>query len=116
MSEEPTPSDGEERRQAPGESGEPPVPDAESKPGSGEPAQAGEEVGGDRGGAAATEGAAHPGVEESAAVQVPAGHEVDVPDDLREEIEGIIARYPQVRSASIPTLFAIQRRYGWCTP
>jgi len=100
----------DEREQAPGESGEPPVPDAESKPGSGEPAQAGEEVGGDRGGAAATEGAAHPGVEESAA------HEVDVPDALREEIEEIIARYPQVRSASIPTLFAIQRRYGWCTP
>ena len=114
MSDE-TPTE-DEREQAPGESGEPPVPDAESKPGSGEPAQAGEEVGGDRGGAAATEGAAHPGVEESAAVQVPAGHEVDVPDDLREEIEEIIARYPQVRSASIPTLFAIQRRYGWCTP
>ena len=26
------------------------------------------------------------------------------------------SRYPQKRSASIPSLFAIQRRYGWCTP
>ena len=46
MSEEPTPDDAEERRQAPGHSGEPPVPDAESKPGSGEPGRAGEEVAG----------------------------------------------------------------------
>ena len=27
-----------------------------------------------------------------------------------------MSRYPEKRSASIPTLFAIQRRYGWCTP
>ena len=27
-----------------------------------------------------------------------------------------MSRYPQKRSASIPALFAIQRRYGWCTP
>jgi len=59
---------------------------------------------------------AHPGVAEGAPVEVPEGHEVDVPDDLRAEIEAIMARYPQVRSASIPTLWAIQRRYGWCTP
>lgn len=59
---------------------------------------------------------AHPGVAEGAPVEVPEAHEVDVPDDLRAEIEAIMARYPQVRSASIPTLWAIQRRYGWCTP
>lgn len=41
---------------------------------------------------------------------------VEVPADLREEIEGLIARYPQRRSASLPALHAIQRRYGWCTP
>jgi NADH-quinone oxidoreductase subunit E len=39
-----------------------------------------------------------------------------VPDDLRAEIEGYMARYPDFRSAAIPALFAVQRRYGWCTP
>jgi NADH:ubiquinone oxidoreductase subunit E len=107
---------GDEREQARGGSGEPPFPDAESKPGSGEPAQAGAEVAGDREGAGPAESAAHAGVAGSAAVQVPAAHEVDVPEELREEIETIVARYPQVRSASIPALFAVQRRYGWCTP
>ena len=115
MSEE-RPSEAEEREQAPGESGEPPVPDAESKPGSGEPARAGGEVAGDGAGAGGAEAAAHPGVAATDAVQVPEGHEVDVPDDLRAEIEELMSRYPQKRSASIPTLFAIQRRYGWCTP
>jgi NADH:ubiquinone oxidoreductase subunit E len=105
-----------EREQARGGSGEPPVPDEASKPGAGEPAQAGAEVAGGGEGAPGGEGAAHPGVAESAAVQTPAAHEVDVPDDLREEIEAIVARYPEKRSASIPALFAIQRRYGWCTP
>jgi len=116
VSEEPTPDDAEERRQAPGHSGAPPVPDAESKPGSGEPGRAGEEVAGDGAGTGAGEAAAHPGVAATAAVQVPEGHEVDVPDDLRAEIEVLMSRYPEKRSASIPTLFAIQRRYGWCTP
>jgi NADH:ubiquinone oxidoreductase subunit E len=97
----------EEREQARGGSGEPPVPDAASKPGSEEPAQAGAEVAGDREGAGPSEAELH---------QVPAGHEVEVPEELREEIEAIVARYPQVRSASIPALFAVQRRYGWCTP
>ncbi|HZO36769.1 MAG TPA: NAD(P)H-dependent oxidoreductase subunit E [Solirubrobacteraceae bacterium] len=39
-----------------------------------------------------------------------------VPDDLRAEIEAHIAKYPDVRSAAIPALAAVQRRYGWCTP
>ena len=47
---------------------------------------------------------------------VPELHEVDVPADLREEIETAMSRYPQIRSAAIPTLWAVQRRYGWCTP
>jgi NADH:ubiquinone oxidoreductase subunit E len=106
----------DEREQAPGESGEPPVPDEASKPGAGEPAQAGAEVAGDREGAGPAGAEAHAGVADSAAVQVPAAHEVEVPEELREEIEEIVARYPQVRSASIPALFAVQRRYGWCTP
>jgi NADH-quinone oxidoreductase subunit E len=50
------------------------------------------------------------------AEDVPELHEVDVPDDLREEIESAMAKYPQIRSASIPALWAVQRRYGWCIP
>jgi NADH-quinone oxidoreductase subunit E len=50
------------------------------------------------------------------AERVPELHEVDVPNDLKEEIETRMSRYPQRRSAAIPALWAIQRRYGWCTP
>jgi NADH-quinone oxidoreductase subunit E len=53
---------------------------------------------------------------ERSAQEVPELHEVDCPDDLREEIEARMARYPDRRSASIPALWAVQRRYGWCTP
>jgi NADH-quinone oxidoreductase subunit E len=48
--------------------------------------------------------------------QVPELHEVDCPDELREWIEELMGRYPDRRSASIPALWAVQRRYGWCTP
>ena len=47
---------------------------------------------------------------------VPELHEVDIPDELRERIEIAMSRYPQLRSASIPALWAVQRHYGWCTP
>lgn len=50
------------------------------------------------------------------AERVPELHEVDVPTDLKEEIEGAMGRYPERRSAAIPTLWAVQRRYGWCSP
>ncbi len=50
------------------------------------------------------------------AANVPELHDVDVPDDLRTEIETAMAKYPQIRSASIPALWAVQRRYGWCSP
>jgi len=53
---------------------------------------------------------------ERAAAEVPELHEVDCPPELREEIEAAVARYPDPRSASIPALWAVQRRYGWCTP
>jgi NADH-quinone oxidoreductase subunit E len=46
---------------------------------------------------------------------VPDLHEVDCPPELREEIEAAMSRYPEVRSASIPALWAVQRRYGWCS-
>lgn len=48
--------------------------------------------------------------------EIPALHEVDCPDDLREQIEAAMAKYPQKNSAAIPALWAVQRRYGWCTP
>jgi NADH-quinone oxidoreductase subunit E len=47
---------------------------------------------------------------------VPELHEVDCPPELREHIEELVGRYPDRRSASIPALWAVQRRYGWCTP
>jgi NADH:ubiquinone oxidoreductase subunit E len=47
---------------------------------------------------------------------VPEMHEVDVPDELRERIETAMAKYPEVRSAALPALWAVQRQYGWCTP
>ena len=39
-----------------------------------------------------------------------------VPEELRAEIEDHMAKYPDRRSAAIPALAAVQRRYGWCTP
>ena len=42
--------------------------------------------------------------------------EVEVPTALRREIERAMRRYPRKRSAAIPALWAVQRRYGWCTP
>ncbi len=47
---------------------------------------------------------------------VPELHEVGCPDELRERIELLMARYPDRKSASIPALWAVQERYGWCTP
>jgi NADH-quinone oxidoreductase subunit E len=48
--------------------------------------------------------------------QIPELHEVSCPDELREHIEDLMSRYPDRHSASIPALWAVQRRYGWCTP
>jgi NADH:ubiquinone oxidoreductase subunit E len=39
-----------------------------------------------------------------------------VPDELRAEIEGYIARYPERHSAALPALRAVQRHHGWCSP
>ena len=50
------------------------------------------------------------------AERVPELHEVSVPDELKEAIEQAMGRYPQLRSASIPALWAVQRHYGWCSP
>jgi NADH:ubiquinone oxidoreductase subunit E len=55
-------------------------------------------------------------VPERAQEQIPELHEVDCPAELREHIEALMGRYPDRKSASIPALWAVQRRYGWCTP
>jgi NADH:ubiquinone oxidoreductase subunit E len=47
---------------------------------------------------------------------VPEPSEVKVPRALAQEIRRAMKRYPQKRSASIPALWAVQRRYGWCSP
>jgi NADH-quinone oxidoreductase subunit E len=48
--------------------------------------------------------------------EIPELHEVDCPPEMRERIEQMMSRYPDRRSASIPALWEVQRRYGWCTP
>jgi NADH:ubiquinone oxidoreductase subunit E len=48
--------------------------------------------------------------------QVPDPATTPVPEELRAEIEGHMAKYPDRHSAAIPALAAVQRRYGWCTP
>jgi NADH-quinone oxidoreductase subunit E len=47
---------------------------------------------------------------------VPEPSEVNVPRALAQEIRRAMKRYPQKNSASIPALWAVQRRYGWCSP
>jgi NADH-quinone oxidoreductase subunit E len=39
-----------------------------------------------------------------------------VPEELRVEIERQMASYPEIRSAAIPALHAVQRYHGWCSP
>jgi NADH:ubiquinone oxidoreductase subunit E len=50
------------------------------------------------------------------AEEIPEIAEAGCPDELRERIEELMSRYPDRRSASIPALWAVQARYGWCTP
>jgi NADH-quinone oxidoreductase subunit E len=55
-------------------------------------------------------------IPDRASEEIPELHQVDCPPQLREHIEELMSRYPDRRSASIPALWAVQRRYGWCTP
>jgi NADH-quinone oxidoreductase subunit E len=48
--------------------------------------------------------------------EVPAPDSVEVPAELREEIEAHMAHYPDRRSAALPALAAAQRVHGWCSP
>ncbi|MGH2879133.1 MAG: NAD(P)H-dependent oxidoreductase subunit E [Solirubrobacteraceae bacterium] len=41
---------------------------------------------------------------------------VEVPAELRAEIERQMALYPDSRSAALPALEAAQRVHGWCSP
>jgi NADH-quinone oxidoreductase subunit F len=41
---------------------------------------------------------------------------MNVPVDLRAEIEAHMALYPERRSAALPALEAAQRVHGWCSP
>jgi NADH:ubiquinone oxidoreductase subunit E len=47
---------------------------------------------------------------------VPDPAEVDVPPELRERIENLMARYPDRHSAALPALSAAQKVHGWCSP
>jgi NADH-quinone oxidoreductase subunit E len=47
---------------------------------------------------------------------VPEPSEVKVPRALAQEIRRAMKKYPQKNSAAIPALWAVQKRYGWCTP
>lgn len=55
-------------------------------------------------------------VPERASEGVPELHEVDCPNELREQIETLMGKYPDRHSVSIPALWAVQKLYGWCTP
>ena len=48
--------------------------------------------------------------------EVPDAASVEVPEELRAEIEGCMANYPDRRSAALPALAAAQRVHGWCSP
>jgi NADH:ubiquinone oxidoreductase subunit E len=41
---------------------------------------------------------------------------VEVPPELRAEIERHLAKYPERHSAALPALGAAQRVHGWCSP
>jgi NADH-quinone oxidoreductase subunit E len=47
---------------------------------------------------------------------IPDPAEVDVPDELRVEIERLMGLYPDRHSATLPALGAAQAVHGWCSP
>jgi NADH-quinone oxidoreductase subunit E len=52
--------------------------------------------------------------EDPATIPDPAS--VEVPPELRAEIEAHMAKYPDRHSATLPALAAAQRVHGWCSP
>jgi NADH-quinone oxidoreductase subunit E len=62
-----------------------------------------------------------PGWDEAARLEddpatVPDPATVEVPPELRAEIEAHMAQYPERHSATLPALGAAQRVHGWCSP
>jgi NADH:ubiquinone oxidoreductase subunit E len=53
---------------------------------------------------------------DEAPATVPDPAAVEVPAQLRAEIEGHMAKYPDRHSATLPALGAAQRVHGWCSP
>jgi NADH:ubiquinone oxidoreductase subunit E len=47
---------------------------------------------------------------------IPDPASVEVPQELRAEIEAHLAKYPDRHSAALPALGAAQRVHGWCSP
>jgi NADH-quinone oxidoreductase subunit E len=48
--------------------------------------------------------------------EIPDAATTEVPQELRAEIEGHLALYPDRHSAALPALAAAQRLHGWCSP
>ena len=49
------------------------------------------------------------------AAEVPDPASLEVPDELRAQIEDYMSRYPDYHSAAIPALMAAQKWHGWCS-
>jgi NADH-quinone oxidoreductase subunit E len=47
--------------------------------------------------------------------EIPDPASVDVPEELRAQIEDYMSRYPDYHSAAIPALMAAQKFHGWCS-
>jgi NADH:ubiquinone oxidoreductase subunit E len=47
--------------------------------------------------------------------EIPDPASVDVPAELRAQIEDYMSRYPDYHSAAIPALMAAQKWHGWCS-
>jgi NADH:ubiquinone oxidoreductase subunit E len=47
--------------------------------------------------------------------EIPDPASVEVPEELRAQIEDYMSRYPDYHSASIPALMAAQKWHGWCS-
>ncbi len=53
---------------------------------------------------------------EKAPATIPDPADTEVPEALGEQIETIIARYPDRHSAALPAMRAAQEHHGWCSP
>src|SRR6185437_2508576 len=53
---------------------------------------------------------------EADAATIPDPAEVEVPAELRAEIERLMSLYPDRHSATLPALGAAQAVHGWCSP